>query len=204
MKNFIANLIHKRFMPLLMAISILLAFPIALAEAAAQPVTTLEEFLHRILWPTVFTVATALVSWLGAVAVQLVKSLTARVKNDTIASVLEQLGVITTTAVASVMQEAVLDLKAAHEDGKLSPDEAKAALHLAVNRIWGALGAEAKDALAGLFGGDASAAITQLVEPAVEAEVAMLSSMLPAAAPLEGEGAKLDAIRHARTRLGLQ
>lgn len=183
---------------------IVLLFPIALAEAAAQPVTTLEEFLQRILWPTVFTVATALVSWLGAVAVQLVKSLTARVKNDTIAGVLEQLGVITTTAVASVMQEAVLDLKAAHEDGKLSPDEAKAALHLAVNRIWGALGAEAKDALAGLFGGDTTAAITQLVEPAVEAEVAMLSSMLPSAAPFEDEAAKLNAIRHARTRLGLQ
>src|SRR5690606_25810466 len=105
-------------------------------------------------------------------------------KNELVKKVLELVGTTAATAVANVAQVAVNDLKAAAADGRLTREEAQAALQKAVDQVWAAIGQAARDILLGAVGGSESKAIETFIKPAVEAEVRVLSAIAPPANPL--------------------
>ena len=96
------------------------------------------------------------------------------------------------------------DLKAAAEDGRLTREEARAALDKAVEQVWAAIGQAARDALLGAVGGSETRAIETFIKPAVEAEVNALGMIGPAAKPIESAVDRDRVARLARSRLNLQ
>lgn len=176
--------------------------PFALAQGAAAPAPNGGFFQEHIL-PWLLNLAGAAATYvLGVLAVWL-HGLVASQKNETVKKVLELVATTATTAVANIAQTVIRDLKAAHEDGRLTEAEARAALAKAVDQVWAAIGQAARDALLKAAGGSQEAVIKTYIVPAVEAEVALLDEVLPAAEPITDPVTKERVLNMARARLGL-
>lgn len=159
-----------------------------------------EALLQEVLIPIALTVLTAIAAWIGTTARSWIARKARETDNQILATVYGLVGQVAATAVAETAQTAVTQLKAAREDGKLTPDEARAAFRAAVNRTWNMLGQEAKDVLTGQAGSE-SAAKANIVGPMVEQMVANTKTV--ASAPqTEVQAAK--EVTMARMRLGLQ
>ena len=107
---------------------------------------------------------------IGLKVTQFLDQKTKGVKNDALRSLLAMVDQAAGDAVNATYQTAVNDLKAANADGKLTPEEAKAAFTHSVQAAWGAIVADAKADLAKFFGGAAGA--QAVVGQAVESKVA--------------------------------
>jgi hypothetical protein len=160
-----------------------------------------SEIFQSIIAPVIVTLLAGAVTWLGVQASTLVRTQAAKVKNDTVARVLEVLGVAATTAVTAIAQTAVNKLKANSADGRLTPEEAQAALQAARDQAWATIGKEGRQALVALVGSQ-SAALQKIVEPAIERAVAETKGLAneTVSSPERREGE----LRLARARLGLQ
>lgn len=109
-------------------------------------------------------------------------------------------------AVNELFQTAIAQLKASKEDGKLTPEEARAAFRAAVNAAWAALSQPVRDGLSGLFGGEAGAksALGKMVESAVaRGKVAGMDGGI-VAKPTDDAGRRSLELVLARQRLGLE
>jgi hypothetical protein len=87
----------------------------------------------------------------------------------------------------------------------LTREEAQAALRLAADQVWAAIGQAAREALLAAVGGSAAKAIDTYIKPAVEAEVLVLEAY--GATPAKSITDTMDrerVIRLARNRLALQ
>lgn len=162
------------------------------------------DFLQEVLIPALLTLAGAAVTYLAGALAAWVTRLAATQKNELIKKALELVGTTAATAVANVAQVAVNDLKTAAADGRLTREEAQAALQKAVEQVWAAIGQAARDVLLGAVGGSQSAAIETFIKPAVEAEVHALATVAPPAKPIEDVADRDRMVRLARSRLALQ
>lgn len=142
---------------------------------------------------------------IGAAVTRWLMARTKGVHNDTLRSLLGMVDTAVGDAVNATYQTAVNDLKAASADGKLTAEEAKAALTHSVEAAWASLVADAKKDLSKLFGGvqPAKAALAQIAESKVAqakaAGVAKASANVQALAPEQ----KQKVLDQARVQLGL-
>lgn len=187
--------------PLAIVLLAALLFGVAFAQDTSPPAA---DFLQEVLLPALLTLAGAAVTYLAGWLAAWVKRLASTQQNELVKRVLELVGTTAATAVANVAQVAVNDLKAAAEDGRLTREEARAALDKAVEQVWAAIGQAARDALLGAVGGSETRAIETFIKPAVEAEVNALGMIGPAAKPIESAVDRDRVARLARSRLNLQ
>lgn len=174
-----------------------------LALAAANPPPAVD-FLQDVLLPALLTLAGAAVTYLASAAAGWIRRAAATQQNELVKRVLEIVATTAATAVANVAQTAINDLKRAREDGRLTREEAQAALRLASEQVWAAIGQAARDALLAAVGGSAAKAIDTYIKPAVEAEVLVLEQLgaTPAEKVVEpADRARVIAL--ARSRLAL-
>lgn len=182
----------------------------AMAMALAQPIdllpetgTSVLERLQQFLVTALLGMASVAVAWLTSTVKSALSALAERQSNEAFKRLLEIVANTAATAVREVAQTAVNDLKAAHEDGRLTKAEALAALQAAKNRAWAILSDAVKQQLLDLVGGSAQKAIDTYVVPAIEAEVAVLDKLLPAAEPITDQATKDRVLQLARARLNL-
>lgn len=189
-------------------IPILLLFLLAMATvfgvAAAQPAEGGGfDLVQQVLIPLLLSAATYAVAWVGTALRTFLVNLAANQKNEAFKKLLEVVAETASTAVREIAQTAVNDLKAAHEDGKLTKAEAMAALQAAKDRAWSILSQQIKDQLLAIVGGSVQAAKDTFLTPAVEAEVALLDNLLPTADPITDPATKDRVLQLARARLNL-
>lgn len=196
----------KRTLHTLALVVLILSAALVLGSAFAQDATTPTSFAdlwQELVVPTLLTLASAAIGYLSVLLSGFLKRAAANQENQLVAKALEMVGSMAVTAVAETAQTAVKQLKAAHADGKLTREEAQAALAFAASRVWATLGAQARDTLLKQSGGSVQSAIDTFVKPAVEQQVALLDAVLPQAAPITGEGERERALMLARAKLGL-
>lgn len=188
-------------LPRIILITLLALVGFALAQ---DPTTPQPDLIQDVLLPALLTLASAAITWLAGAAAGWIRKAAASQQNELVKRVLEIVAVTAATAVANIAQTAINDLKRAREDGKLTREEAQAALKLASEQVWAAIGQAARDALLAAVGGSAATAIDTYVKPAVEAEVLALEAL--GATPAEKVVKPEDrdrVIRLARSRLAL-
>lgn len=127
---------------------------------------TVLAFLVPVLVPLI---GSATVAFLGIASAYLLK-LRARTKSEVLGRALDVLGGTALTSVASVMEASVRHLKAAADDGKLSPQEAGAAFTKAVDDTWSGLSKDVRDVLV-KQAGSKEAAIKTHIEPSINRAV---------------------------------
>lgn len=167
----------------------------------------MSEFLQGLfaqtLLPILLTALAAIATWAIGKGAAWLEGKAQLVKLERIKVALEHLVDAAATAALETAQTAVDAIKLAASDGKLTPDEARAALEKAVNRAWQLLAPEIREILIGLFGSE-QAAKAAAVTPTVEAAVRGLERPAKGVSPTPEE---LDALtrdaRLARQRLGL-
>lgn len=197
----------RRALHTLALVTLVVAALLTLGSAVAQNATapsTLSEFWQQVVIPALLTLASGAVAYLAAIGGGVLKRAAANQENQLVAKALELVGSTAVTAVAETAQTAVQQLKSAHADGKLTREEAQAALAFAASRVWASIGQQARDTLLKQAGGEVKAAVDTFVKPAVEQQVALLDAVLPAAAPLSGEAERERALMLARSKLGLE
>lgn len=159
------------------------------------------------LFPVAFTALTAGLAAALGFGAKFLKARTAAVKNERFRIILEAVGQLAYDKVAQLSQEAIRLLKAASDDGKLSANEAQAAVTTAVKETWVSLPDDIRKLLLQIAGNEA-AAQNAYIKPKVEAAVkggagasAMTGLTIGAgrAAPLPDP----KAVAAARVRLGL-
>ena len=128
-----------------------------------------------------------------------------RLKNARLAgkssAALEVLEGVVLPKVAEIAQDATLQLKAANADGKLTKDEAKAALNVAAEEVVADLPRWAHAALVKTAGGEGEM-LERLVKPQVEQAVRKVRTQVKPSYVIEG-AFRDDVRRKARSRLGL-
>lgn len=155
-----------------------LAFGAAVGSASAGSVLTdgVGGALFAAVLPYLLTAAgTFAVAGLGYAA-SFLKGQAANVKNETLRNALFLLDTLVFEKVTEIFNHAVATLKAGASDGKLTPEEAQAALAAAVTETWAALPALIKKLLAGIAGGEL-AAQSAFVAPKVEVAVKNVNSL---------------------------
>lgn len=162
----------------------------------------IPTLLTETLVPILAALVLAAIGWASTTAVTYLKSRTKALGSGLLRNALEQLIDAAALAVAETSQVAVDELKIAAKDGKLSKDEAAAALNNATKRAWEILGPELRQILLGIFGGDEQATLEGLVKPAIEAAVRRQDEPRKEA-PADPEVAQREAAL-ARARLGLR
>ena len=187
---------------LVLVLSAALVFGSAFAQDATAP-SSFADLWQELVVPTLLTLASAAIGYLSVLLSGFLKRAAANQENQLVAKALEMVGSMAVTAVAETAQIAVKQLKAAHADGKLTREEAQAALAFAASRVWATLGAQARDTLLKQSGGSVQAAIDTFVKPAVEQQVALLDAVLPRAEPVTGEADRVRTLALARAKLGL-
>ena len=121
-------------------------------------------------------------------------------QNDTLRLVLVMVADRAGVAVQHLAQVAVDRLKAASVDGRLSPQDAAAALRAAALEVWAGLGKQARDLLLSEYG-SFDTVMKQLIEPTVEAKVREAKVTTPISEPPVTEGMVLTELQIARSRL---
>lgn len=173
----------------------------AFAQGAVP--TSFADLWQELVVPTLLTLASAAIGYLSVLLGGVLKRAATNQENQLVAKALEMVGSMAVTAVAETAQTAVKQMKAAHADGKLTREEAQAALAFAAGRVWATLGQHARDSLLKQVGGSTQSAIDTFIKPAVEQQVALLDAVLPQAAPITGEGERERTLMLARAKLGL-
>jgi hypothetical protein len=181
-----------------LALCVLLIAGSALAQDAAPA----AGFVDGVLMPALFAFLAVAVPFVTTQATVLLRRASAAQKSKLMEWAVNLVGTLAVRAVGDVAQRAVLTLKAAHEDGKLSREEATAAMRTATQQVWTALGAEARAVLVASVGSEKDVR-EQIIQPAIEANVALLDSALPEVPPLASEIERLRALTEARRQLGL-
>lgn len=118
----------------------------------------------------VLSVAGTILSGVLVKGLQFLSAKTAAVKNEKLRGVLDLVAQLAFQKVRQLFQEAIEALKLASADGKLTPEEAKAAGATAVKELWEALPEVAKAILIAVTGSAEQAKATYL-KPAVEQAV---------------------------------
>lgn len=190
----------------LITILVLALAPLLVGVAFAQdPTPAPADFLQDVLLPALLTLASAAVAYLASAAAGWIRRAAAGQQNELVKKILELVANTAATAVASIAQTAINDLKRAREDGRLTREEAAAALKLASEQVWAAIGQAARDALLAAVGGSAATAIDKYIKPAVEAEVLALEALgATPAEPITDPADREKVVRLARSRLALQ
>lgn len=161
-----------------------------------------SQLIYEIVVPAIAALLSAVLAWgIPALFTAIRGFLEARVDNETVRRVLDEVTRAVEVAVKETAQIAVNDLKAAASDGKLTREEAVAALNKAVASAWGSLTQQARERLLGELGSEA--AVHKFLESQVEAELAVVKA-LPKAAPIVDEGERAKVVGAARGRLGLR
>lgn len=185
---------------------------IALAQTDTSPAVGIGGaggVFAAALFPVVFTALTAGLTAALAFGSKFLKERTAAVQNERFRTILEAVGQLAYDKVAQLSQEAVRLLKEASGDGKLTAQEAQAAVTTAVKETWVSLPDDIRKLLLQIAGSEA-AAKDAYVKPKVEAAVkggagtgvaaqSVRSINLGRAAPLPDP----KAVAAARVRLGL-
>jgi len=170
---------------------------------AQDTAASLAGLWQEVVIPALLTLASGLIGYLAVLGSGVLKRAAQNQENQLVARALDLVGQTAVTAVAETAQTAVQQLKAAHADGKLTREEANAALAYAASRVWATIGKQARETLAQQAGGDSKAAIDAFVKPAVEQQVALLDRVLPASEPVTGEAERERTLMLARSKLGL-
>lgn len=178
-------------------------FGAAFAQQVDAPGQGLLDNVQQFLVTALLGLASVAVAWLTTTVRTALTALADRQKNEAFKRLLEIVADTAATAVREVAQTAVNDLKAAHDDGRLTKAEAMAALQAAKNRAWAILSDAVKQQLLDLVGGNAQKAIDTYVVPAIEAEVAILDKVLPPAEPITDQATKDRVLQFARARLNV-
>jgi len=165
---------------------------VTLASSVAVPVPApssggLASIVWGWVWSAVGVAGVAALGMMGNLASERIKLL----KSETWQKVLETVRQIVATVVAKMFQTAVMDLKNATTDGKLTPEEAKAAASKALEESWKALPPLVKGVLEGAVAepGDTAAQKTarakeQIIAPHVEQAVLDQKPFLPIPEPI--------------------
>lgn len=109
----------------------------------------------------------AVLAWAGG----FIRNLAAKTKQEAFRAALQTLNEIAITKVTEIYQQAISDLKAASEDGRLTPDEIIAARQTAVNEILEGLPQWLLAVLRSAIGGGVQDVIDKYISPAVEKAV---------------------------------
>lgn len=160
-----------------------------------------QELLSTILLPAIITVVSAVAAWAGRKLVEFLQTRIDLLEHDIARAFANEVLEAATVAVRTVAQVATEDLKAAAADGKLTVEEAQAALALAVRTAWENLSQHAKDRLIGEFGEQGA---KKYISTAVEAEVLAVSTLLPKAEPITDDALRESVIKGAHAQLGLR
>lgn len=124
----------------------------------------------------------------------------ARVRGKSSAA-LEVLGSVVLPKVTEIAQDATLQLKAANADGRLTKEEASAALNVAAEEVVGALPGWAEKTLL-KTAGSPEQMVERLVKPQIEVALKQVKTQVKPSYIIEG-AFKEDVRRKARSRLGL-
>lgn len=115
--------------------------------------------------PYVLIILSAVMAWVSAAVVRLIN---AHVKNVAVRGTLERLNTEVAIAVTEVAQTTTDALKEAADDGKLTKDEASAALVEAKSKAFAYLGTDGVDALKRVLGPvDVEAYVVSRIEAAI-------------------------------------
>lgn len=162
----------------------------------------METLVQDGLVPILLTILTALAAWLSTTVRDWIKRKARETDNQILSTVLGLAGQTAATAVAEVAQTTVEQLRAAREDGRITPDEAKAAFNKATERAWGMLGKSARDILTEHAGSE-EAAKESIIGPLIEQMVGATKGQASASPPSDDTSKARD-VALARSRLGLQ
>lgn len=170
----------------------------------------MNEILQGVLWETLLPILAslviALIGWAAGRAAQWLRAKADMIGIERLEAATQALINAAELAAKETAQVAVNAIKASAADGRLTGEEARAALTAARDRAWELLAPEIRQILIGLFGSEQAAKLNA-VTPAIEAAVHDLKAgtATPGDAPVKlDHEARITAAALARARLGLQ
>lgn len=129
-----------------------------------------------------------------------IRTWTSRLKSTQLQDVLQLIETLAHKKVQEIIQSSINHLKAASEDGKLTPLEAKRALLTAIEEVWESLPAALRSLLIG-FAGDQNTAKGLYLRPIIEAAVQNVNAAHTVFSPSKRPNEAV--LTAARKRIGL-